>query len=232
VSVILQAISGDSSGEVVARHQPAKLAALEGHFKTETGAPLALFGIPNQAEGRLDYAVYIPKMLSFIAFKSFDAEVQGLDKFPREDWPRVMITFTSFHLMLLMWGCMLLTCLIGVYLWKKGRLFTTPWALKLLVLSAIYPQVANQAGWVAAETGRYPWIVQGHLRISEGLSKSVSAEQVLGSIIMFGLLYFFLLLLFLYLLNEKIQHGPSSEDTASPYHQLADYVQESHAHTL
>lgn len=226
ISVVLQAFSGDHSGEIVAKHQPAKLAALEGVFKTEKGAPLALFGIPNQAEGRLDYAVKIPKLLSWLAFGSFDAEVQGLDAIPKEDWPRVAITFSSFHLMLAMWGLMLATCLLGIYLWLKGRLLTSPWGLRLLMLSALYPQIGNQAGWVCAETGRYPWIVQGHLRISEGLSKAVSAQQVLGSIIMFGILYFFLLLLFLYLLNEKIKHGPSDIDHAIPYRHLADYIQE------
>lgn len=230
ISVILQGFSGDTSGKVVAEHQPAKLAALEGLFETERGAPLALFGVPNQQEGRLDYAVKIPKLLSFVAFGNADAEVMGLDKVPKEDWPRVAITFNAFHLMLLMWLLMCATCIVGIYLWRKGRLEATSWTLRLMVASVFFPQIANQAGWVSAEVGRYPWIVQGHLRISEGLSKSVHAEQVLGSIIMFGLLYLMLLFLFLYILNEKIQHGPSKEeggevekDSSDIYHQLAEY---------
>lgn len=91
--------------------------------------------------------------------------------------------------------------------------------LRLLVASVLFPQIANQAGWVTAEMGRYPWIVQNLLRISDGLSKAVVAEQVLGSIILFGIVYTFLFLLFIYLLNEKFQQGPADVDTATTYHQ-------------
>ena len=98
--------------------------------------------------------------------------------------------------------------------------------LRILVLSVLAPQIANQAGWVSAEMGRYPWIVQDLLRISDGLSKAVVANQVVGSIIMFTSVYTFLFVMFLYLLNEKIKAGPSQEDLTTPYHGLHTFVEE------
>jgi cytochrome d ubiquinol oxidase subunit I len=225
VSVVLQAVSGDKSGKIVAVHQPAKLAALEGLFHTEKGAGLSIFGIPNQAEGRLDYAITIPKLLSWLSFGDANAEVQGLDKVPKQDWPRIAITYNAYRLMLAMWAAMLVTCLVCLYLGYHNRLAKTPWALRLCMISVIFPQIANEAGWVSAEVGRYPWIVQGHLRISEGLSKAVSAEQVLGSILMFGMLYSALFALFLYIMREKIRHGPEDLENTSVYHHLEEYVE-------
>jgi cytochrome d ubiquinol oxidase subunit I len=92
--------------------------------------------------------------------------------------------------------------------------------LRLLVLSAIYPQIANQVGWMSAEMGRYPWIVYNYLRISEGLSKVVTANQIIGSLILFTIVYIFLFILFIYLLNEKFTHGPEEINSLhTPYPQ-------------
>jgi len=225
VAVILQAFSGDSSGGVVARHQPSKLAALEGIYKTEKGAPYHLWGIPDSKAETVHYSIAIPKLLSFLAFEDFNAEVKGLDQVPRKDWPNVSVLFQTYRLMILMWFLMLLTCIFGFYYLYRGTLFEKRWMLKAMVVSVIYPQLANQAGWVSAEMGRYPWVVYNLLRISDGLSKSVTANQVLGSIVMFGLVYTFLFILFVYLLNEKIQHGPSEEDLVTPYHTLKQITQ-------
>lgn len=194
VSIVLQGISGHTSGQGVAVNQPAKLAAFEGLYQTEKGT-----------------------WLSFLAFSDFDAEVKGLDQFPKEDWPNVRVVYQTFHLMVLMWVCMAVVCLWALFSWKNLQ---KPWLLKALVVSVIFPQIANQVGWVSAEMGRYPWIVQDLLRISEGLSKSVKANQVLGSLIMFGVVYLGLFVLFVYLLNEKFKQGPSDKDLESPYHQL------------
>ena len=100
------------------------------------------------------------------------------------------------------------------------------WTLRAMVASVLAPQIANQFGWMSAEMGRYPWIVYNHLRISEGLSKSVVAHQVLGSMIMFGVVYSFLFVMFIYLLNEKIMHGPEDHEAVTPYHHLGTYVEE------
>lgn len=229
VTAILQAFSGDSSGKVVAKYQPAKLAALEALYETESGAPLTLFGVVNSKEEKLDYAVQIPKLLSYLSFNDSGAEVQGLDKFPREDWPNVKALFNVYRLMLLMWALMFSLSIAGLFLWYRQNFSAHPWVLRMMVISAAFPQIANQAGWYCAETGRYPWIVYGLLRISEGLSKSVTANQVLGSIIMFGILYTVLFFLFIYLMNEKIKHGPEEggEDSSSPYHGLQHLMKES-----
>lgn len=227
VACVLQLITGDSSGRVVAKYQPAKLAAIEGIYKTKKGAGLTLFGIPNTKEERLDYAVEIPYMLSLLSFHDAQAEIKGLDTIPKKDWPRVQVVFQTYHLMILTWVLMVISALLAVYYWRKGTLFQKKGLLKFLVVSAIFPQIGNQAGWVTAEMGRYPWIVQDLLRISEGLSKAVVAEQVLGSIILFGIVYSFLFVLFIYLLNEKFKHGPADLDTSTTYHQQYVLVNES-----
>lgn len=226
ISVVLQGFSGHSSARVVARHQPAKLAAFEGIYRTTRQAPLTLFGFPNNKTEKVDYSLDIPYLLSVLSFDSIDAEIKGLDQFPKADWPNVSAVFHTYHLMITMWVFMLLTTLAAVYLWWKRALFETPWMLRILVLSVIFPQIANQAGWVSAEMGRYPWIVQDLLRISEGLSKAVTANQVLGSLIMFGIVYALLLILFIYLLNEKFKHGPTDVTYSPLYPQQKVIVQE------
>lgn len=226
VALILQAYSGDSSGEIAARYQPMKLAALEAHYQTEKGASLILFGLPDSEKEQVRYSISIPKLLSFFAFKDLNSEVKGLDRFPKKDWPNVSIVFQTFRLMIIMWALMLLVCLFSFYYWWKGRLFDKSWLLKFAVASAFFPQIANQAGWISTEMGRYPWIVYNLLRISEGLSKSVTAGQVLGSIIMFGVVYSALFILFVYLLNEKFKSGPSEADLALPYHHLQKVAKE------
>lgn len=227
VALILQLITGDRSAEKVAEHQPSKLAAFEGVFKTTESAPLIVFGIVNKKEARVDYAIKIPYLLSFLTYKDPHAKIIGLDQFPQKDWPNVAAVFPLYRIMIACWfGMFLVTCM-GIYQWRKGSLFNNTWTLRALTFSVLFPQIANQVGWMCAEMGRYPWIVYNLLRISDGLSKSVKAEQVLGSIIMFGIVYFFLFILFIYLLDQKIKHGPDDESLKQdvPYHQLHEVVQ-------
>lgn len=226
VSCLLQAITGDRSGKVVAEYQPAKLAALEGVFETQRGAPLYLFGIPNAETKQVDFGIPVPYMLSFLSFGTFDAEVAGLDRVPKQDWPRVSFVFQSYHLMLYMWGAMLLLSIVALYLLWKKRLEENSFVLRCLVLSVLFPQIANQAGWISAEMGRYPWVVYNTMRISEGLSESITAEQVLFSLILFTLLYCGLFILFLYLLDHKIKDGPKDTPEGHPYHALKALVEE------
>ena len=227
ITAILQGWSGDSSGKIVAKYQPSKLAALEAIYHTQKGAPLTVFGIVNAKEERIDYAVQIPKLLSYLSFDDTEAEIKGLDQIPKKDWPNVPVLFNVYRLMIGMWALMFGLTLIGMYLWYKKRLQEHPWVLRLMVVSVVFPQIANQAGWFSAESGRYPWIVYGLLRISEGLSKAVTANQVLGSIIMFTLVYIVLFFLFIYLLNEKIKHGPEKiEDKSTPYHGLQHLIED------
>lgn len=228
IACILQLVSGDHSAKGVAVNQPMKLAAFEGLYHTRQEAPLILFGLPNKKEQRVDYSVSIPKLLSFITFGSATAEVKGLDKVPVKDHPNVSAVFQTYRLMIVMWVLMTFSTFAAAIYWYRGKLFKTKWLLRLLVASVFFPQIANQAGWVSAEMGRYPWIVQDLLRISDGLSKAVTANQVLGSLIMFSILYFMLFLLFIYLLNEKFKHGPDEPEVGegAPYRQLGAYIEE------
>ncbi len=225
ISLILQLATGHESAQIAAEYQPAKLAAFEGIYQTQKGAPLGIIGYVDSKAQKV-YGLEIPKMLSFMIYGDVNAEVKGLDQFPKEDWPQVGFVYQTYHLMIMMWVFMLIACVLGIYYLWKGSLGSHRGVLNFLVLSVLFPQIANQAGWVSAEVGRYPWIVQGLLRISEGLSKNVQASQVLGSIIMFGFVYLCLFILFIYLLNEKIKHGPAEEDLKTVYPHMLTYVKE------
>ncbi len=228
ISGILQLVVGDQSGRVIAKHQPTKLAALEALYKTEAGVPLTIGGLVNAKEEKLEYAIQIPKLLSYLSFGEFDAEIKGLDQIPKEDWPNVPVLFQAYRIMLGMWAVMFILSILGIYFWYKKTLMAHPWILRGMVLSVLFPQIANQTGWYCAESGRYPWIVYGLLRISEGLSKSVTANQIFSSIVMFSIVYLILFGLFIYLLNEKIKHGPEEggEDASTPYHGLHQLIKE------
>jgi len=218
--IFLQGLSGDQSAKTVVAHQPAKLAAMEGLFQTQTRAPLSLIGwVDTQAQKT--YALAIPGLLSFLAYQDIDAPVQGLDAFPTSDWPKVNAVFQAYHLMLAMARLITLLGLIGIFLWIKKRLFDGTYSLTryywgFMVISVLFPQIANQAGWYTAEMGRQPWIVYGIMRTSQGLSQMVKAQQVLTSIILFTLVYTLLFAVFIYLLNKKIQHGPQIGDEGEP----------------
>ncbi|CRX38036.1 cytochrome ubiquinol oxidase subunit I [Estrella lausannensis] len=226
VASFLQLVTGHESGEVIAKHQPSKLAAFEALFETKKGAPLVLFGLPDVKEEKIHYEISIPNMLSVLVHSDPDAEVKGLDQFPKKDWPNVKAVFPIYRIMLLMWVFMVVVSCWAFYLLRKDKLEESPFALRIMVLSVLFPQIANQAGWVAAEMGRYPWIVQDLLRISDALSKTVTAEMILGSLIMFSLIYTILFILFIYLLHDKIKAGPADKDESTPYHHLKDYVKE------
>ncbi len=227
ITSVLQALSGHQSGQIIAQYQPAKLAALEALYQTQEGAPLTLFGIVDTTNQKLNYAIQIPKMLSWLSFGDLNATIAGLDQIAPEDRPNTKTLFYTFRLMIGLGFLMLALSIIGLILWHKDRFLSYPWILRIMTISAIFPQLANQAGWYCAESGRYPWIVYGLLRISDGLSKAVVASQVLGSIIMFGVVYVLLFILFIYLLNAKIKHGPHNFDEESPYHALQHLIKES-----
>lgn len=229
VSVVLQLIGGHMSAQIVAKHQPLKLAAFEGVYETERNAAISIFGLPDNKTDTVHYNVSIPGLLSFLATDSFDGEVKGLNEFPREDWPNVPAVFQVYHLMVFTWALMFLIVLWAFWKWWRGTLYQGDFFLRAVVLSVLLPQIGNQAGWVAAEMGRYPWVVYNLLRISEGLSKSVTANQVLWSIIMFGIVYSFLFFVFIYLLNEKFKHGPLEYDLHSPYENLRTAIKETPA---
>lgn len=215
---LFQLFTGHSSAVGVAKNQPAKLAAIEAHYDSSAPGDLYLFGWVDTKEEKV-YGLAIPGMLSFMLYGDVNAPVKGLRAFDKKDLPNVAIVFQTYHLMVAI-GFMLIGISIYAFflLWRK-KLFTTTWFLKLLVPSVLLPQIANQVGWYTAEIGRQPWIVYGLLRTSDGLSKSVSAGQILFSLILFTLIYALLLVLFIYLLDQKIKHGP--EEVSDSHHLTA-----------
>jgi cytochrome bd ubiquinol oxidase subunit I len=202
--------SGDSQGRVVARHQPAKLAAMEGIYKTTNeGAPIHVIGAPDNASKTVRYSIEIPGLLSFLVHRDFNKPVPGLDQF-EPNIPPVALPFYSFHIMVGLGIYFIALTLIAIWLHIKGKLFENKWLLRIFVFSVIGPFIANELGWVAAEVGRQPWIVYNLLRTSDAVSPNLSGAQVAGSIVMFGVIYALLFAVWIFLLNYKIMKGPES----------------------
>jgi len=212
---LAQLISGHLQGKVISRYQPAKLAAFEGHFKTEDhGTELYLFGVPDAQEQRVKYGLAIPGILSFLVYEDSNRPVRALDTFSETDRPSVGVTFQSYHIMIALGMFNIVLTLYACYLLWRKKLFDNVWLMRIFGLAVLSPYFANEAGWVAAETGRQPWTVYGLLRTVDSVSKSVPAGQVLTSIVMFGMIYALLFAVWVFVLNSKIVHGP--DDSAMP----------------
>ncbi|HEY9057635.1 MAG TPA: cytochrome ubiquinol oxidase subunit I [Aurantimonas sp.] len=189
----LQIIAGDEHGLNTLEHQPAKIAAMEGHFETNTDAPmpLTLFGIPDMEEGRTKYAVDIPYLGSLILTRSLDGTVKGLDAFPREDWPDSTVVFWSFRLMVGIGFAML-----GIGLWSLfrrvfGSIYRSHWLQRAMIVMGPMGFVAVIAGWITTEVGRQPFTVYGLLRTTDSVSP-IAAEAVGTSLVAFIVVYFLL----------------------------------------
>lgn len=213
VVLVLQLISADSTAKGVARNQPAKLAAMEGVYKTQAEAPLTVIGWVDQ-ENQTVKGIRIPGLLSFLTYGDAKRPVEGLEQIDQKDWPPVQTVFQTYHLMIWMWGLMVLVTLAGIWAYRKGTLAKSKAILWAMIVSVGFPQIANQVGWMTAEIGRQPWIVHGLLRTHEGVSSTIVASQVFKSIIMFIVIYLLLLFLFLYLLDHKIKQGPDAVEKA------------------
>lgn len=207
VILLLQGISGDSSARLVAKYQPAKLAAFEGVFETRPYTPISVAGWVDVKNQKV-YSLAIPAGLSLLTYRNPETPVTGLDQFPKSDWPNVAVVFQTYHLMVGLWGVMFLLAVVCLYyLWKK-KLEQKKLLLWGLVCSVIFPQLALQSGWFSAEMGRQPWVVYNVLRTSDGVSKGIVPSQVISSITMFLFIYILLFVLFIFLLDRKIKHGP------------------------
>jgi cytochrome d ubiquinol oxidase subunit I len=208
---LAQLATGHKSADGVAVNQPAKLAALEGHFPASGPADMYLFGWVDQEKEEV-YGMKIPGGLSFLLDFDFDHPVTGLKAFPEDERPgQVNAVFQFYHIMVIIGMLLIALSLLGVFLWWRKRLFDYKWVLWLFVFAALLPQIANQAGWFAAEMGRQPWVVYGLLRTSDAFSLAVSENQLMFSLILFFLVYALLFVLFVYLLDKKIKHGPYDE---------------------
>jgi len=207
--------SGHASAVGVAENQPAKLAALEGHYTTGPG-DLYLLGWVNNDTQEVT-GVKIPGGLSFLLHYDFKTPVVGLDQFAKEDQPsQVNAVFQTYHIMVAIGMMLIGLTLFASFMWWRKKLFDTRWLLLAFVFAVILPQIANQVGWIAAEMGRQPWIVYGLLRTSDAFSATVTAPQLMFSMIMFGIVYLLMFVLFVYLLTKKILHGPYDEASTQP----------------
>jgi cytochrome d ubiquinol oxidase subunit I len=215
---LFQLFTGHNSAVGVAENQPAKLAAFEAHFDSSAPAPLYLFGWVDEEKQDVKFGLAIPGFLSYLIYGNFSTPVTGLNAFKPEDQPPINIVFQTYHLMVAIGFTLIAICIFAAFLWWRNKLFDYKWFLYVLVFAVLLPQIANQIGWISAEVGRQPWIVYGLLRTSDALSKAVSADQIIFSLVMFMLIYSLLFVLFIYLLNEKIKKGPELvEETSTLY---------------
>jgi len=214
-----QIVSGDLQAVNVAEHQPAKLAAFEGQYESVAHAPLHLWGWPDDEAGRVRWGVRVPGLLSFLVHRDAAGVVPGLDEL-EPDWgrPPVWLAFQSYHLMVGIGFLFAFATAYAAWLRWRGRLWGRRGVLWFFVLAVVPAFAANQAGWVAAEVGRQPWIVYptvvdgdvvGGLRTADAVSESVTSGQVLGSIGMFGAIYALLFVLWIRVLHDKIRQGPA-----------------------
>ena len=215
-AIVAQLLAADHLGRVIGEHNPEKLAAFEGVYKTEESTGIYLFGIVDQ-EKQTVTGLKIPGLLSLLVHKDFKTPVKGLDQFPKDEWPWVSGVFQLYHLMVGMWGLMFIATLLGLWMWKKNNWQLHPLLLKFLVASVTFPQIANIAGWYAACMGRQPWVVYKLLKTKDGYSANVGAQDALITLIFFIVIYLTLFVVFCTLLDYKIKHGPTDLPEEAPY---------------
>ena len=204
--------TGDLHGRYMAEHQPITTAAMEGLFRTEKGAPMVLVGQPDVEHQRIDNPIAVNKVLSFLIYGTTEAQVQGLNAFPKEDWPtNIPLLFFSYHIMAGLGTIFIAVMTLGVLFLWRNRLFTTRWLLWVIMLCLPFPYIANTAGWLTAEVGRQPWLVYGLMRTTVGFSSNVSAGNGMFTLLGFMGLYALLAIFFLFLVHREIEHGPGTQ---------------------
>ncbi len=201
--------TGDHQGKLLAEYQRPTLAAMEGKFAHSARADLVLIGQPDVPNRSLDNPIAVPAMLSFLSYGSFGAEVNGLDDYPRDQWPdNIELLYYAYHVMVGLGTLFLLIMGISLLLLWRGTLSESRWMLWILMLAFPFPYIATTAGWMTAELGRQPWIVYGLMRTSDGGSPLVSAGSVAFSTLGWLGLYFVIGVLFLSLVGRELQRGP------------------------
>jgi cytochrome d ubiquinol oxidase subunit I len=205
---LVQLELGHESAVYVDHTQPAKSAAMEGIFKTQTHAPLLAFGIPDAEHRTIYWALGTPGMLSFLVGWSTQTKITGLEDIPTDLWPPVNVVFTTFHLMVALGMASIGLGLLGAWLWFRKRLYTSRWFHQLLIGTFVFPYLAVELGWVSTEIGRQPWLVYGLLKTAQGASQ-VPAQHVLFTLITLALLYTALFVFFLLIMARIIRQGPA-----------------------
>jgi cytochrome d ubiquinol oxidase subunit I len=214
VAAILQPLSGDISAKMVAKRQPAKLAAMEALFETKPYSPLIIGGIPDVKNKKVNYAIELPGMLSFMVYDDFKKPVKGLDQIPERDQPPVAVTHYAFQLMVAL-GMLMMT--LGVIyliaLLKKKSWFDKRWFLKLFIAATPVGFIAVEAGWTVTEVGRQPWIIQGVMRTADAVTPMPGIHY---SFYLFTAVYFTLSIAVIFLLYRQIKMVPVLYDKEQP----------------
>ena len=210
VAAILQLFpTGDRQGKLITDNQPVTLAAMEGVFHTESGAPLVIIGQPDVQERKLDNPIVIPKMLSFLTYRRWAATVRGLDSFPEDQQPdMIALLYYSYHLMVGLGTVFIVAMLLAAVLLWRGKLYESRWMLWMLMICIPLPFIANTAGWMTAELGRQPWLIYGLMRTAHGVSPRVSSGNAWFTLIGFMGMYAVLTILWLFLVYREIEKGP------------------------
>jgi cytochrome d ubiquinol oxidase subunit I len=218
-SILIIFPTGDLHGKYVAHHQPAAMAAMEGLFKTEAGAGVVLVGQPNEETQQIDNPIVVNNLLSFLIYGTTSAEVTGLDRIPRDQWPDALpLLYYAYHIMAGLGTWFVALMIVSAFLLWRGKLAQSRWVLWALLLSFPLPYIANTAGWMTAELGRQPWLIYGLMRTSEGYSNTVSAGNGLFTLLGFMGLYALLALLFTVLIYREINNGPEPKQIAEAKH--------------
>jgi cytochrome d ubiquinol oxidase subunit I len=201
--------SGDMQGKQIAQSQPVTLAAMEGLFETQQGAPLAILGQPDVQKRRLDNPLVVPDMLSFLTYRKWTANVRGLDSFSEDIRPDMIpLLYYSYHVMVGLGTIFIAVMIVAALLLWRGKLYRARWMLWLLMICVPLPYIANTAGWITAEVGRQPWLIYGLMRTAHGTSPLVGAGNVWFTLIGFMGMYTLLAILFLFLVLREIGLGP------------------------
>jgi cytochrome bd ubiquinol oxidase subunit I len=218
----LQVLMGDLKGLSVAEHQPAKLAAMEAHWETNTdkGAPFIVFALPDNQNERNRFEVRIPNLLSLLVTRSMDGQLTGLKAFPKDERPNVPVTFWTFRIMVAIGFLFLGVMIWAAVLWWRRKLFDSPLFLKTLVAIQPLGFVATILGWLTAEIGRQPWVVYGMMRTSEGVSP-IAAGNVVWSLLMFGLFFGVIGVAYFYYTIRTLEKGPDYETPIPPIQRMA-----------
>jgi cytochrome bd ubiquinol oxidase subunit I len=210
--------TGSFHGENVARFQPEKMAAMEGVFETQEGAPMAIIGMPDTERRQLLDPILVPRVLSYLAYGDSRARVLGLNDIPPDRRPPVELVYYAYHIMVGLGTIFIAVMGVAALLLWRGRLFTSRLWLWLLVLSMPFPYIANEAGWVVAEVGRQPWVVHGLVRTAEAHSTNVSAGMTIFTLLGFMGLYALLGLLYLFLFLRILHQGPDTSTSQAAEH--------------
>lgn len=214
-AALVQPISGDLSAKAVARVQPAKLAAMEAHFETSTRAPLRIGGWPDLERREVDYAISIPGGLSFLAFGDPDAEVKGLEAFPRDQWPHVPIVHLAFQIMVVLGTYLALLSLWVVWsAWRRHDIGSDRRLLTAIALAAPMGFIAIEAGWTVTEVGRQPWIIYGVMRTADAVTPM---PGLVYPFLVFTVLYCFLGMIVGWLLYRQILRSPRETEWSRTY---------------